>query len=69
MKLTVKQAIEKAYNKANLNSEDDDCIYKAIYSYKILRELEQKEIDSIYEDISKRLGFMEYQFKRGVCKI
>lgn len=60
MSLTIQQAIEKAYNKANLNSEDDDCIDIAINKYKVLRELSEEEKEKVYEEISKRLGFMEY---------
>lgn len=50
-------AIDKAYHYCNLNSEDDDCIYKSINRYKALRDLDNKQKDIIYEIIAKRLGF------------
>ena len=49
-------AIEKAFRKANLTGENVD-LWAAIYSYKVLRELPENEIDEIYEDLAKRLGF------------
>lgn len=58
MRLSKDQAIEKAFNYANLNTEDDDIIYKAIYKYKILSSLDEKEIDEIYDYIAERLGFL-----------
>lgn len=49
--------IERAYNYCNLNSYDDDCIYKAIYKYKALRELNDNDIETIYNILRDRLGF------------
>lgn len=60
MKLSIENAIERVYDYCNLNiGEDDDCIYKSIYKYKVLRELEQERIDEIYDEISSRLGLMK----------
>lgn len=56
MKLTVEQAIERAFNNCNLIGEDVD-IYKQIYKYKILSNLTLKEIEKIYDEIAERLGF------------
>ena len=50
-------AIERAFEKCNLIGEDVD-IYKALYSYKAIRELPQEEIDHIYDEIAERLGFV-----------
>jgi hypothetical protein len=36
--------------------EDVD-LYEVIYSYKVLRELPDEEIEEIYESLAKRLGF------------
>ena len=49
-------AIQKAFDKANLIGEDVD-LYKVIYSYKVLRELSDEEIDEIYEILATGLGF------------
>lgn len=49
-------AIERAFRKANLMGEDVD-LYEVIYSYKVLRELPDEEIEEIYESLAKRLGF------------
>lgn len=49
-------AIEKAFKKANLIGEDAD-LYAVIYSYKVLRELPEAEIEEIYDDLADRLGF------------
>lgn len=60
MRLTIIQAIERAYNFSNLNSEDDDCIDMAINKYKVLRELNKEQKEKVYEEIAKRIGFMRY---------
>ena len=49
-------AIERAFKKANLIGEDVD-LYEVIYSYKVLRELSEDEIEQIYDELSERLGF------------
>lgn len=53
----VLKAIDKAYDYCNLNSQDDDCIWKSIYKYKALRELTEDQQEEVYDLISKRLGF------------
>lgn len=50
-------AIDKAYNYCNLNSEDDDCIYKAINKYKALKDLTEDQQDKVYNILANRLGF------------
>ena len=50
------KAIEKAFNKANLQGESAD-VYAIIYGYKVLAALPENEIDTIYEALVKRLGF------------
>lgn len=49
--------IDMAYDYANLNSDCDDCIEIAINKYKVLRELNSKIHDTVYNMISSRLGF------------
>lgn len=51
------KAIERAFDKANLAGEGVD-LYKIIYSYKVLRELPDEEIEEIYDNMAKGLGFM-----------
>lgn len=51
-------AIEKAFHKANLIGEDVD-LWRVIYSYKVLRELPENEIEEIYDYLAKRLGFYD----------
>lgn len=50
------QAIERAFNKANIAGEGAD-VYAIIYGYKVLAALPESEIDKIYESIVRRLGF------------
>lgn len=54
--MTKEKAIEKAFDKANLQGENAD-VYAIIYGYKVLAALPENEIDTIYEAIVKRLGF------------
>ena len=54
--MTKEKAIEKAFDKANLQGESAD-VYAIIYGYKVLAALPENEIDTIYEAIVKRLGF------------
>lgn len=49
--------IDKAYDWANINSEDDDCIWKAINKYKRLRELNDEQQRLIYDLLAERLGY------------
>lgn len=54
--MSKEKALERAFNKANLEGEGCD-LYAIIYSYKALRELPDDEIDQIYDQMSKGLGF------------
>jgi hypothetical protein len=54
--MTLEKAIEKAFDKCNLIGEDCD-IYSVLYSYKAIRELPENEIDEIYNNFTKGLGF------------
>ena len=54
--MTKEKAIERAFDKANLQGESAD-VYAIIYGYKVLAALPEAEIDTIYEAIVKRLGF------------
>lgn len=48
--------VEKAFDKANLMGEDAD-IYEALYSYKAIRELDEEQIEALYDYLADRLGF------------
>ena len=52
----LKKAVEKAFDKANLMGEDAD-IYKALYSYKAIRDLDDEQIELLYDHLADRLGF------------
>lgn len=54
--MTLEKAVERAFDKCNLIGEDCD-IYSVLYSYKAIRELPENEIDKIYNDFAKGLGF------------
>lgn len=55
--MSKEKALEKAFNRANLEGEGVD-LYEIIYSYKALRELPDDEIERIYDQMAKGLGFM-----------
>ena len=57
MKLTLEQAIDRAFDRCNLMGSDCD-IYCVIYKYKVIREQPDEVIDQIYDDLADRLGFM-----------
>ena len=57
MKLTLEQAVERAFDKCNLIGEDCD-IYEVIYKYKVIYEQPEEVIDKIYNDLAFRLGYM-----------
>ena len=54
--MTKEKAIERAFDRCNLIGENVD-ILQIMYQYKAIRELPEKEIDQIYDDIADRLGF------------
>lgn len=54
--MKLETAIERAFNKCNLIGENVD-IYEVLYSYKAIASLDPDEIDKIYDNIAKRLGF------------
>lgn len=56
MTKAVEKAVEKAFNRLNIIGTDAD-IYSVLYSYKALRELSESELDEIYNELVRRLGF------------
>ena len=54
--MKLEKAIERAFDRCNLIGEDCD-IYAVLYSYKAIRELPESEIEKIYNNIAKGLGF------------
>ena len=49
----INEAVQRAFYKANNMNEPD--IYKAIYSYKPLQGLSDKDVDTIYDYLAERL--------------
>ena len=56
MRLTLDQAIQRAFDKCNLIGEDCE-IYDVLYSYKVISQLPDDVIDQIYDEIAEALGF------------
>lgn len=54
--LSLDKAIQRAFDRCNLAGEDCD-IYGILYQYKAIRELPENEIDNIYDQLAKDLGF------------
>ena len=54
--MKLEKAIQRAFDRCNLEGEDCD-IYSILYQYKAIRELPDKEINKIYEDMAVNLGF------------
>lgn len=57
MSSNINKWIDKAFDYANANSDDDDIIYKSIFKYKALRNLPEEDIDAIYSEIANRMGY------------
>ena len=54
--MNLEKAIERAFDRCNL--EGPDCeIYSILYQYKVIRELPDDELEAVYSQIAKRLGF------------
>lgn len=56
MRLTLEQAIQRAFDKCNLIGEDCE-IYDVLYSYKVIYQQPDEVIDQIYDEIAEALGF------------
>lgn len=54
--ISVERAKQRAFDKCNLIGDQVD-IYKVIYSYKTLANLDPEEIELIYDEIAENLGF------------
>lgn len=50
------KAIERVIDRCNLIGESVD-VYEIMFQYKAIRELESSEIDNIYDEVVKCLGF------------
>lgn len=54
--MNLEKAIERAFDRCNL--EGSDCeIYNILFQYKAIRELPDDELEAVYNQIAKRLGF------------
>lgn len=54
--MTLERAKQKTLDTCNLIGEDVD-IYKVMYRYKAIRELDPESIDQIYDEMAEALGF------------
>ena len=54
--MKLETAKQKAFDRCNLIGADCD-VYKILYQYKAIRELPDEQIDAIYDEIVKDLGF------------
>lgn len=54
--MKLEKAIQRAFDRCNLAGENCD-IYSILYQYKAIRELPDEEIDAIYNDLAKKLGY------------
>ena len=54
--MTLERAKQKTFDTCNMIGEDVD-IYKVMYRYKAIRELDPESIDQIYDEMAEALGF------------
>lgn len=54
--MKLETAKQKAFDRCNLIGADCD-VYKILYQYKAISELPDEQIDAIYDEIVKDLGF------------
>ena len=56
---SLEKAIQKCFDRCNLDSDGESMdIYKHMYRYKAIRELPDEEFDKVYDELSRRLGFI-----------
>lgn len=56
--LNLETAIQRVKDRCNMIGESAD-VYKIMYQYKAIRELDTDMIDAIYDEVVKWLGFRE----------
>lgn len=54
--MKLEQAIQRCFDRCNLEGENVD-IYKYMYQYKAIRELDDDDFEAVYDELAKRLGF------------
>lgn len=52
----IEKAKQKAFDRLNLIGEKGD-VYAVLYSYKVFREMTESELDKVYDELVKALGF------------
>lgn len=55
--MALERAIQRAFDRLNLEDGASCDIYRIIYQYKAISDLPDEEIDKIYDDLAARLGF------------
>lgn len=56
--LNIEKAIQRVKDRCKMIGEDVD-VYKIMYQYKAIRELDTDMIDAIYDEVVNWLGFCE----------
>lgn len=54
--MTKEKAIQRAFDRLNIIGENAD-VYEVLYSYNVFREMNESELDEVYNELVKRLGF------------
>lgn len=54
--MTKEKAIQRAFDRLNLIGVNAD-VYEILYQYKVFREMDESELDEIYNELVARLGF------------
>lgn len=56
--MKLETAIQRCFDRCNLDPEGEGMdIYKYMYQYKAIRELDDDQFEQVYEELSERLGF------------
>lgn len=54
--MSKEKALQRAFDQLNIIGVNAD-IYEVLYSYKVFREMGESELDEIYNQLVKSLGF------------
>lgn len=54
--MTIEKAKQRAFDRLNIIGANAD-IYEVLYNYKVFREMSENELDKIYDELVKALGF------------
>lgn len=54
--MTLEKAKQRAFDRLNIIGVNAD-VYAILYSYKVFREMSESELDEVYNELVKGLGF------------